>query len=92
MQKQEAIDLADRIMREAPQISVRVEHEGAYAPDSYAVQLVQGLVPDTVTINSPQEWERYRAGLDAGEHDWESIEQHMDRQYRPADGLERPTQ
>lgn len=92
MQKQQAIDLADRIMAEAPGVSVRVEHEGAYAPDSYAVQLVEGLAPNTVTINSEQEWERYRAGLDARQNDWEGVQREMDRTYRPVDGQERPTQ
>lgn len=92
MQKQDAVDLADRIMQEAPGVSVRVEHEGAYAPDSYAVQLVEGLNPRTVTITSLSEWEQYRAGLQVRQDEWEGEENDMDRNYRPADGEQRPTQ
>jgi hypothetical protein len=92
MQKEAAIALADRIMREAPEVSVRVEHEGAYAPDSYAVQVQQGIVPDVVTITSDREWEEFRAGLETGERDWDTIQGQMDRTYRPEDGKERPTQ
>lgn len=86
MQKQDAIDLADRIMAEAPGVSVRVEHEGAYAPDSYAVQLVEGLNPEVVTVTSIEEWERYRAGLQTRQDEWTSQEHDMDRNYRPVDG------
>lgn len=89
MQKQDAIDLADKIMQEAPGVSVRVEHEGAYAPDSYAVQLVEGLNPRTVTITSEQEWERYRAGREVRQDQWEGLEDDMDRTYRPQDGEQR---
>jgi hypothetical protein len=92
MQKQDAIDLADRIMREAPGVSVNVEHEGAYAPDSYAVQLVDGLIPRTVTITSQEEWERYRAGQQVRQDQWEGLENEMDRDFRPADGEQRPMQ
>lgn len=92
MQKQDAIDLADRIMREAPGTSVNVEHEGAYAPDSYAVQLVEGLIPRTVTITSGEEWERYRAGREVQQDKWEGLENEMDREYRPQDGEQRPAQ
>lgn len=92
MQKQDAIDLADRIMREAPGVSVNVEHEGAYAPDSYAVQLVDGLIPRTVTITSEQEWERYRAGQQVRQDQWEGLQNEMDRDYRPVDGEQRPAQ
>ncbi len=92
MQKQDAIDLADRIMREAPKISVRVEHEGAYAPDSYAVQVVEGLIPRTVTLTSQEAWERYRAGQQVQQDKWEGLENEMDREYRPVDGEQRPVQ
>jgi hypothetical protein len=88
MQKQDAVELADRIMHERPDISVRVEHEGAYAPDSYAVQIVAGLAPETVTLTSAADWIKYQAGVPDRSDDWQGIEDEVEREIAPNPGKE----
>jgi hypothetical protein len=80
MQKEEAVALADKIMAERPDISIRVEHEGAYAPESYAIQIVDGLTPRTVTLSTERDWERYRDGQDIENNQWEDFDVEAERE------------